>query len=586
MSEPIQSRQHTLLGVIAILVMTFAAYGPALNGGFIWDDDDYVSELDVLDEPGGLGRIWFQDESTKNQLGKQPTPQYYPVVFTTFWIENQIWGRGADDTLGYHIVNVLLHAASAVLVWRILVGLGLRGAWLIAAVFALHPAHVESVAWITERKNVLSGVLYLSALLAYLRCIGLVSPQSKIEAQPASEAKPRKKSSKQQAKQVSVPASPRKLVWPYYWLAVALFAGALLSKSVTASLPAAILLLVYWKRGRIRLTDVAPLLPLFVMGFTAGNHTAEVERTNVFVHEVDLGVHGLEHLLVAGRAVWFYAGKLLFPVNLSFMYPRWPLDTGSFVQWLYPLLAVGVVAGAWIARKRLGRAPLVALLFFGGTLIPALGFVDVFPMYYSYVADHFQYLASLGVIALVVGASASIIGRSGLEPRLAGGIGALLLLCLAARTWDQCHDYSDLRTLWKATLERNPGSMMVAINLSNQVLREDKDEAEANRILEKALENVAPGVHPTMHARARFNYGNNLGNLGDFEQAIANYRRALEIDPNYIKAYFGLGWAYERLQQTADALENYELYLTRLNALGRDEPTTRQRIELLRKRLR
>lgn len=563
----------TLTGILALFVLTFAAYGPALNGGFIWDDDDYVYENEVLDDENALTRIWTEPGAT---------PQYYPVVFTTFWLESKLLSRAENgslaslDTFGFHFVNIFLHALSALLIWQLLRKLSLPGAWFAAAIFALHPVHVESVAWITERKNVLSGVLYLAAFLSYLRFCEL--GEAPTVSEEPEEALSKKEKKRRAAKQASAPAPTTHLAWPFYILAAILFAGALLSKSVTASLPASILLVLYWKRGRIKLTDVLLLVPFFAMGIQAGSHTAAVERDVVFRFDANLGVDGLEHLLVAGRALWFYAGKLLLPENLTFMYPRWDLDTGSFVQWLYPLFALGVLLAAWFLRNRVGRGPLVALLFFGGTLIPALGFVDVYPMYYSFVADHFQYLASLGVIALIASTGTTLILRIASQ-RISLGIGSVVLIALAATTWNQCHDYHDLRTLWRATLERNPGAIMAAINLSNQILREDENLEEANRILERALADVPPGTHPTIQARAHFNYANNLYAARQFEKALSNYSRAIEIDPTYVKALLGLGSAYEVLGQIPEAIEHYERYRSYLKKPHQNNSDIDQRIE-------
>lgn len=569
----------TLAGILALFILTFAAYGPALNGGFIWDDDDYVSENVLLDEPDALSRIWGEPGAT---------PQYYPVVFTTFWLEAKLWSRGDDgslaslNTFGFHFANVLLHTLSALLIWRVLRKLALPGAWFVAAVFALHPVHVESVAWITERKNVLSGVLYLAAFLAYLRFCK-IGEQAAASAVP-DETVSKKEQKRRAAKQANTEEPRASRTWPFYLLAAVLFAGALLSKSVTASLPASLLLVLYWKRG-VKLNDVLLLVPFFIMGITAGSHTAEIEREVVFRFDADLGVDGLEHLLVAGRAIWFYAGKLLMPVNLTFMYPRWDLDIASFVQWLYPLLAGGALFVTWVLRNRIGRGPLVALLFFGGTLIPALGFVDVFPMYYSFVADHFQYLASLGVITLIVGVGTTLILRVS-SPKVGLGIGSVLVATLAVTTWNQCHDYRDLRTLWHATLERNPGAIMAAINLSNQVVREDDDLEEAIRILEQALAAVPPGTHPTVHARAHYNYANNLGNDKQYDKAMANYTRAYEIAPvDYRKALIGLGWAQERLGNTSESLVHYERYLDLLRKLNQNDPEIRGRVKRLKAKL-
>ncbi len=141
-------------------------------------------------------------------------------------------------------------------------------------------------------------------------------------------------------------------------------------------------------------------LPFFVAGAALALVTSWLERTHVGASGPDWALSVLDRCLIAGRALWFYAGKLLWPANLTFIYPRWQVDPGVWWQWLFPLMAVAMVTILWSLRERIGRGPLVAVLFFAGTLFPALGFANVYPMRYSFVADHFQYLASAGLIAL------------------------------------------------------------------------------------------------------------------------------------------------------------------------------------------
>ncbi|HOW19171.1 MAG TPA: O-GlcNAc transferase, partial [Phycisphaerae bacterium] len=346
------SGSSCLPAAAGLLLLALAVYIPAMRGGFVWDDDDYVTENRTLRSLDGLGRIWFDIRAT---------PQYYPLVFTSFWLEYHLWDSRPG---GYHVVNILLHGTSAVLLWLVLRRLAVPGAWFAAAVFAVHPVHVESVAWITERKNVLSGVFYLSAALVWLRFAGLDCPRA---------AEPRRRS--------------------LYAIGLFLFACALLSKSVTASLPAALLLVLWWKRGRIARGDFLPLVPFFALGAVMGLITAWVERHHVGAEGAEWALSAAERCLIAGRALWFYAAKLIWPVRLTFIYPRWPIDSGVWWQYLYPIAAVAAIGLLWGLRRRIGRGPLVAVLFFAITLAPALGFFDVYPMRYSFVADHFQYHA-------------------------------------------------------------------------------------------------------------------------------------------------------------------------------------------------
>src|SRR5688572_14862801 len=376
-SDTSSRRRSALIGSGVLLAMTLIAYLPAFRAGFIWDDPDYVVNNATLRSLDGLRQIWFVPRAT---------PQYYPLVHTSFWIEYQLWRL---NPAGYHAVNVLLHALAAVLLWRVLKLLDVPGAWLAAAIFAVHPMHVESVAWVTERKNVLSGVFYLAAALAYFRSsFGLWG------------------SGIGEDKDTAVDSSNTRHPKPdtRYSLSLGLFVCALLSKTVTASLPATILLVIWWKRGRITRRDVVPLIPFFVIGVALALNTARLEREHVGASGAEFDFSALDRILIAGRAAWFYAWKLIAPVNLSFIYPRWTIDDRAAWQYAFPLAAVALVAALFVLRHRIGRGPLVAILFFGGTLVPALGFFNVYPMRYTFVADHFAYHASIGIIVLIAAA--------------------------------------------------------------------------------------------------------------------------------------------------------------------------------------
>jgi len=363
------SRPSRLGGAIALFGATIIAYFPALHGGFIWDDDGHVTKP-ALRSLHGLWRIW-------TELGA--TQQYYPVLHSAFWLEHRLWG---DAPFGYHLLNVLLHATAACLFGLVVErlvpkpldrnasrssSLGTSCSTFAAFLFALHPVCVESVAWISEQKNTLSTVFYLLSALAYLRFDQNRKPRT-------------------------------------YLLALGLFLLALLSKSVTATLPAALLVIFWWRRGSLSWKrDVVPLLPWFAIGAAVGLLTAWVERTFIIGaqgYAFDLSF--LERCLLAGRVIWFYLGKLLWPANLIFIYPRWQVSAAVPWQYLFPIAAIAATAALWLIRRRT-RGPLAGWLFFVGSLFPALGFFNAYPFIFSYVADHFQYLASLGIIATVAG---------------------------------------------------------------------------------------------------------------------------------------------------------------------------------------
>jgi tetratricopeptide (TPR) repeat protein len=492
-----------------VFCATLLAYWPALQGALLWDDDHHVTRPE-LQSLHGLWRIWFH-------LGA--TQQYYPLLHTAFWLEHRMWG---DAALGYHLTNVALHAASACLVAVIVRRLSLPGAWLAGLVFALHPVCVESVAWISEQKSTLSGLFYLAAALAYLHF-----DQSR----------------------------RRRL----YFLATGLFAMALLSKSVTATLPAALLVVFWLQRGRLDFRrDALPLLPWFALGIPAGLFTAWVEKTFIGAEGSAYDLTVAQRLLLAGRAVWFYASKLIWPVNLTFSYPRWKLDPAAWWQYLYPagVVALGVVL--WLVARR-ARGPLAGFLVFVGTLFPALGFMNVFPFRFSWVADHFQYLASLGIIvplASVVAVKAEKLGPGKLR---VAAIPALLLAILGVLTWRQSGAYRDDQTLYRATLARNPDSWLAHHNLGAILVRIPGRAEEA--IVESRAElRLEPG-----NAQSHYSLGNALAASGipdRLPEAIAEFQAALRIRPDFPGAHNNLGNAFARMPgRLTDAVAEFRAAL-------------------------
>jgi hypothetical protein len=371
------SRMFFSYWATAIVVLTLFAYSPVMEAGYIWDDDDYITQNQTLRSLEGLQKIWTE---------RGAVPQYYPMVHTTYWIEYHLWGLNPK---GYHVVNIILHGLNAILVGLILRQLQFPGYVLAAFLFAVHPVHVESVAWITERKNVLSGLFYLSSFIVFTKCF------------PAAFA-----GSRRGEINTAAPADHRisRINGLFYFFSLLLFVCALLSKTVTSSLPAALLLVMWWKRGRISWRPILALLPFFVLGVLLSLNTVWMEKNHVRAQGFEWSFSFVERCLIAGRALWFYAGKLFYPVKLSFIYPRWEINAQALWQYIFPVAALLVAAVFWKMRVKIGRGPLVAICFFGGTLLPALGFIDFYPMRYSFVADHFQYLASLGLIILGAGA--------------------------------------------------------------------------------------------------------------------------------------------------------------------------------------
>ena len=506
--------RRLLAGATLLLVATITAYSPAIRAGFIWDDPQYVLHNPTLRSWQGLRDIWTVPTSL---------PQWYPLVHTTLWIEHQLV---ADRPFAYHLDNVLLHVASAILLWRLLSRLEVPGAYFAAALFALHPVMVESVAWVTERKNVLSLVFYLLAMRVYL-----------IDFLPSRDRRA-------------------------YALALTLFLCALLSKTVTASFPAAVLLILWWKNGRAPRREVLALLPFFLAGIVLSTVTAYLEKYHVGaagekVPELQLGFES--RCLIAGRAIWFYVDKLLVPYPLSFIYPRWnEIATPTALQWALPAMVAVATAALFALRERLGRGPLVAWLLFCGTLFPVLGFVNVYPMRFSFVADHFQYHASIALIVLA-GAIAARTARSdstALVEIARRALAVVLVAGLGILTWSRAHVYRDSETLWRDTLAKNPDSWMVNINLANVLIRTTPPAIDEAEVLYRRALQVAPNLYET-----HTDVGMVEGMRGRTAAALRELDEALRINPAYAPAYYHRGQVLSRMRELDRAIGDFELAL-------------------------
>ena len=541
MSEPARNPPWLLPTLVALVALT---YQPVWQGGLLWDDDHHLTAA-ALQSLHGLWRIW-------TDLGA--TQQYYPLAHSAFWLAHRLWG--ADPT-GYHLLNIGLHALSAYLLAVLLCRLRVPGASVAAVLFAVHPINVESVAWISELKNTLSTVAYLAAALAYLRF-----------------ADTRRRG--------------------HYALALLLFFCALLSKTVTATLPVSVLVVLWWQKGRLTWRrDVAPLVPFVAAGIAAGLGTAFVERHFVIGgQEGDFHLSLVERLLVAGRAVWFYVGKIAWPANLAFVYPRWRLDAAAVAPYLFPAAVVAVATALWAVRGR-SRAPFAVFLLVCVSLAPALGFFDVFPFRYSFVADHFAYLVGLPAMACAGAALAWAAGRTGLVPARAAVVAAIVAgapLALVAHA--HARDFAGAETLYRATIARNPDAWMAHNNLGLLMmadgrvqegreqmlealrLRPDALETELNaaRVLieEGRLDEAtallgdairrAPGL-----ADAHSNLGVALLRAGHAAEATVEFEAALRLAPGHLQARANLAAAHQQLGvvdaqagRMADALAHFE----------------------------
>lgn len=478
-------KRRTGLFGLALLAGLFWVYGPALRGGMLWDDDAHVTRA-ALRSWRGLGEIWFHLEATQ---------QYYPVLHTAFWVEHRLWG---DAVLGYHLISLAWHAGAAVLLLLCLRRLGFseRAAWLGAGLWAFHPVVVESVAWISEQKNTLSALGYFGAGLLYLRY-----------------AEDRRRG--------------------LYAAATAVFVLAVLTKTVTGTLPAALLVVLWWRGGCWPRRDAVLLLPWLAWSAACGGLTAWVERHYIGAEGAPFALSLVQRLALCGKVIVFYLGKIVWPRHVLFIYPRWNLGRLGPVDWLPLAATIGVLAllCRWAARGR--RAPLAAALLFIGTLFPALGFVNVYPFLFSYVADHFQYLACASVLA----------GAGWLLARVRVPSAALALLpaLLAWRSHALSSSYRDAETLYRRTLAGNPDAWLAHFNLGVLLGADPARRQQAIAEYRAALR-LNPG-----HWAARNNLGELLVTEGDLKGGIAEYEAALRLRPAFAEAHNNLGVALARL---------------------------------------
>lgn len=503
---------HRLWKAAFLAGLTFLLYMRVIHGQFLWDDDDYITQNLTLRSLSGLGEIWFQPGRLS---------QYYPLTYTSFWFDYHFWGL---NPAGYHIVNILLHVLNGLLLWRLLDELKIKNSWFIALLFALHPVHVESVAWITERKNLLSGFFYLAAALFYLKT--------------------------------------------RYLFSFLLFLAALCSKTVSSTLPVALFFILWWRDGKAPAKDHARL---FLFALTAAvfcSVTVALENRHIVSAAMsELSFSPFERILIAGRAVWFYFAKLFFPHPLIFIYPRWQIDATNNVQWLYPVSFLVVMAALWGFRKRLGRGPFTAAAVFFITLLPALGFKSFFPMRFSFVADHFQYLGSIPALILMAATAERFLKNRALQKSAACAV----LAAAAFLNFKHQPAFFSQEALWKDTLKKNPAAWIAHNNLGTiymdkkmekeaalefektLLLKPDHAEAINNQGLlllyagktEEALPFFEKAIELQPHmALFKLNLGTALFSLGKLDRAEANFREVIKMNFRFAEAYFNLGNIY------------------------------------------
>lgn len=509
-SRIFSSRGRALIFAIVLAAVTIFAYRPAWHGGFLWDDDDYIINNELLTAADGWQRIWFSLDSPS---------QYFPFTYSTFRIEHALWGL---NTTGYHWVNLLLHVGNALLVWVVLARLKVPGSWLAATIFALHPVQVESVAWITERKNVLMGFFFLLTLLAW---IAFVDERTR-------------------------------RAWVFYCLGLIFYVLALSAKTTACTLPAALFLILWLQKKPITLRRLMQIVPFVVLGIGMGLLAVWWERYHQGTNrDVFTFLGPIERILVASRAVWFYLSKIFWPSNLTFIYPRWNISPTNLIDYVWLVAGMAACVAIYFVRRYVGRSVEVAAAFFVVTLSPVLGFIMLFTFRYTFVADHYQYLACIGPIAL---ASAGIIRLSNKFAQYRAAIVSIALLLAASLgmlTYWQAATYTDIETLWRTTLARNPECWMARTNLGLVLLQERKiDDAIAQ--YRSALQ-----MQPDSWD-AEYNLGTALVTKGQADEALPHCERAVSMRPTDPDAQVSLGDALLQKGRIDEAIAHYQTATT------------------------
>jgi tetratricopeptide (TPR) repeat protein len=497
--------QRDWLWGLFLIAFVFLAYAQVFNAGFIWDDESHLTRNPSVVGPLGLKEVWTSTRAV-----------YYPLVLTTFWALHKFVGLSPAP---YHILNVLMHAGSAVLLWRVLRQLDVRGAWLGAALWAVHPVMVQSVAWVTELKNTQSCLFYLLSIFCFL----------KVEASRTGE---------------------RLRWWRFGW-ALLFFVLATASKPSTVMLPAVLALCIWWRRDRIQWRDLAALFPFVLISALASIWTVWEQKFHSGAIGPEWALSWPERLIIAGRAISFYLGKLVWPHPLIFIYPRWEINSSQLTAYL-PLLAmlVGLFA-LWIIRGKSSRSVFFAAAYFVISLFPVLGFFSVYFFRYSFVSDHFQYLASMGPLALAGAGITQGVAAIKWESFFRATVCGILPLLLGFLTWRQSANYHDLVTLYTATLAKNPGCWMAHYNLGIAL----HDQGETDQAITHYRQAIALRSN---YAEAHYNLGRLLAEKGELSDAVTHYEKALAINPADAEAHNNLGATLFQSGRVDDAITHYQ----------------------------
>ena len=514
-----QTKLTVLVGCVVIVGACFLAYSPAMKGDFLWDDSKYVVNNPLLSAPDGLWRIWFSTDVPS---------QYFPLVYTALRFEFNLWGL---NPFYFHLTNISIHVISALLIWLILSRLSIPAGWFAAAVFALHPVNVESVAWITELKNTLMLLFFLLSVLFYMGAV--------------------------------LRSRTRGGAIVFYILSLICYVLSLLSKTTACVLPVVLIIIIWLKRLPLNRRRLLGVVPYFVIGLVMGLLTMYWEYHYQGVDRIDLHLGFLDRLLIAARAIWFYAGKVFWPVNLAFSYPRWDIDPRVPAQYLWLVSCLLAAGGLWLFRNLLGRGVIAGVVFFVVALVPMLSFFQLYTFLYTWVADHYQYIAIIGLIAVAAGGGAKIFYSFGKGGRVLGVIVAgAVLLALGSLTWRQARLYGNSELIWRDTLAKNPDSWLAHNNLGQMCIAQNKlDEAIFHITRSLELAKLAPVAHAHDIAAAHFNLALVYKQQQRYDDAVEQFQQALNINPGDVEARLEMADALESQGLLDEAGAQYEKLL-------------------------
>lgn len=511
-----------------LLLLVLAAYAPVFRGGFVWDDTVLIDRNSLVKGEANLLSIWFRED--------------FPLSIVAFWLQWLVWGKHAA---GYHVVNVLLHGTGVLLLWRVLTRLGIQGDWLGAALFAVHPVAVASVAWISELKNTLSLIFFLASLYCYSRFD--LEPRAPHAAHRASN---------------------------WYWLALGAFLLALLSKTSTVMLPVVLLACVWWRCGRLTGRDVLRAAPFFALALAFGSMTVWFQTHHVIPDHAMRSEGFAERLAGSGWALWFYLGKALLPLKLVMIYPRWDISPAQWWAWLPLGLWCGALATCWSLRRGGGRHVLLALVCFSALLFPVLGFFDTYFFSMSRVSDHFAYLSLLPMTSLAGAVLGKAAGKKlapasaarNWQPVTCRVLTTAVVLAFGWLTAQRARVFATDEGLWRDTLAKNPAAWVAHNNLGCLLAEQGKLD-DAARHFEASLRG-----NPR-NAEAHRNLGKALVLREEFAKADEHLRAAVQLNPKDAEAHRTRALALEGLGRPHEAV-------TALQAALRIEPDADTRVEL------